>query len=104
VLAAIARPERFITSVRELGYSVEGQITFRDHHWFSAADLHRVQALARRTGADAILTTEKDAMRLADTPTGPVPIMSLPIAARIEPMEAFRSWLIDRIGPPQVRR
>jgi tetraacyldisaccharide 4'-kinase len=104
VLAAIARPERFITSVRELGYSVEGQITFRDHHWFSAADLHRVQALARRTGADAILTTEKDAMRLADTPTGPVPIMSLPIAARIEPVEAFRSWLIDRIGPPQVRR
>jgi tetraacyldisaccharide 4'-kinase len=105
VLAAIARPERFVDAVRELGYSVAQAITFRDHHWFTASEMHRVRQQARDAGADAILTTEKDAVRLApDAGPGDVPLMYLPIDARIEPADAFSRWLFDRIGPPQVRR
>jgi len=105
LLVAIARPERFVQAVRELGYSVTQAVTFRDHHWFTASELDRVRQQARAAGADAILTTEKDAVRLSpDAGTGEVPVMYLPIDARIEPADAFRHWLFERIGPPQVRR
>lgn len=104
VMAAIARPERVTTAARELGYLVEQQITFRDHHWFTDADLGRVQAAARAAGADAILTTEKDAVRLQNGLTGGLPIVFLPVDVRVEPADEFQRWLLDRIGPPQVRQ
>ena len=104
VVAGIARPERLVSAVRELGYSVEDRITFPDHHWFTAADVERVQARARKAGADAILTTEKDAVRLESVATGPVPMMFLPIDAHVEPEDAFTRWLLERIGPSQVRQ
>jgi tetraacyldisaccharide 4'-kinase len=103
VLAGIARPERFVSAVRERGYSVEQQITFRDHHWYTAADVRRIQQLAVSAGADAILTTEKDAVRLERAVEGGVPFMYLPIDVTIEPAATFASWLFERIGP-QVRR
>ena len=104
ILAAIARPERFVNAVRKLGYSVTREITFRDHHWFTASEIDQVQQQARAAGAEAILTTEKDAVRLAPERGGAVPVMYLPIDARIEPADAFIHWLFERIGPPQVRR
>ena len=104
VLAAIARPERLMNAAKELGYSVEEAITFPDHHWFTAADVERVQASALKVGADAVLTTEKDAVRLEGVAAGRVPMMFLPIDAHIEPQDAFTRWLLERIGPSQVRR
>jgi len=104
VVAAIARPERLVDAVKELGYAVEEQITFPDHHWFTPEDVEKVQAIARRVSADAILTTEKDAVRLESVAAGPIPMMFLPIDADIEPRDAFTRWLLDRIGPAQVSR
>ncbi len=104
ILAAIARPERFVNAVRTLGYSVAGEITFRDHHWFTMSELERVQQQAREAGAEAILTTEKDAVRMVQATGGAIPFMYLPIDARIEPANAFQHWLFERIGPPQVHR
>jgi tetraacyldisaccharide 4'-kinase len=104
VMAAIARPQRFVAAVRELGYRVEQQITFRDHHWFTAADVERVQQVARDSGADAVLTTEKDAVRLEESAAGDVPFVFLPMDVRIEPADVFTRWLLDRLAPPQVGR
>jgi len=104
VVAAIARPERLVNAVRELGYAIEEQITFPDHHWFTEGEVENVQAIARRVSADAILTTEKDAVRLESMAAGPIPMMFLPIDADIEPRDAFTRWLLDRIGPAQVCR
>ena len=99
-LAAIARPERFVNGVRALGYDVQREFTFRDHHWFTAADLRKVEEAARVSGAGAIVTTEKDAVRLEHLVTGAVPIVFLPIEAHVEPTDAFRSWLLQRVGAP----
>ena len=66
--------------------------------------MQRAQAIAQKTSAEAILTTEKDAVRLERVPSGGVPVMFLPIDAHIEPADAFTRWLFDRIGPPQVRQ
>ena len=104
VLAAIARPQRFVDVVRQLGYSVEQQILFPDHHWFTGADLQRIRRTARQAGADAVVTTEKDAVRLGHEADGEVPIMFLPMDVRAEPAETFRTWLLERLAPARVPR
>jgi tetraacyldisaccharide 4'-kinase len=63
-VAGIARPHRFFSALGERGFDVARQLTFRDHHWFSAADIVRISAVAHDVGAASIVTTEKDAVRV----------------------------------------
>lgn len=100
-LSAIARPERFVAALRERGYDVREHVAYRDHHWFTAADVARVQRVARDTGAAAILTTEKDAVRLEPVVSGAVPFVYLPIDVVVEPADVFRDWLLSRIRRPE---
>jgi len=104
VLAAIARPQRFVDAVRQRGYSVEQQFIFPDHHWFTAADRQRVAQAAREAGAEAILTTEKDAVRLDPGTTDDVPIMFLPMDVQVDPADAFRAWLLARLASARESR
>lgn len=66
VLAGIARPSRFVETVRRLGADVRATQSFPDHHRFSARELARVEAKAKALGA-TVVTTEKDAERLTPT-------------------------------------
>src|SRR5207247_3315914 len=52
--AGIARPERFFDALRSLGYDVAREITFRDHHWYGAADVSAIQQAARDANATLI--------------------------------------------------
>ena len=72
--AGIARPERFWRSATDGGAEVVATRPFRDHRWYGADDLARLARAATRQGAVALLTTEKDAVRLASTPFPDVPI------------------------------
>jgi tetraacyldisaccharide 4'-kinase len=102
-LAAIARPERFAHAVRALGYTVLKEFTFRDHHWFTTGDVRKIEQAAHQSRADAIVTTEKDAVRLERLVGAAIPFLFLPIDSRVEPYDTFRSWLLERIGPPLGR-
>jgi len=59
--AGIARPEAFASTVRELGVK-DDVIAFPDHHWYSGDDVRTL--VARAASADALVTTEKDWVRL----------------------------------------
>lgn len=63
-MAGIGQPAQFADALRAAGYDVADVCAFRDHHWYSAADLERVVRRARETGAVAVATTDKDAVRL----------------------------------------
>jgi tetraacyldisaccharide 4'-kinase len=67
--SGIAKPERFIETV-SAAYHVKGQVAFPDHHPYSKADVEDLRQKMDSFGADvkAIITTEKDAARLIDTP------------------------------------
>jgi tetraacyldisaccharide 4'-kinase len=97
VVAGIARPERFIADVSAAGWDIAGTMTFRDHHLYSARDLTRIVTTARAAGSAIVLTTEKDAVRLATLDLGDLPLASLPLVAGVEPEERFRAWLLDRL-------
>jgi tetraacyldisaccharide 4'-kinase len=92
-VAGIARPERFFTALQEQGYELLRALPFPDHHWFAATDLDRIRAAVRDTGADLVVTTEKDAVRMTPDPGWAV----LPVTAAIEPVDRFTTWLRDRL-------
>jgi tetraacyldisaccharide 4'-kinase len=94
-VAGIARPERFFTALRAHGFDVVREMRFRDHHWFSDADLARIADASRETGADAVITTEKDAMRITTPMPGDVPVGYLPMRVSIDP--ALGPWLASRL-------
>jgi tetraacyldisaccharide 4'-kinase len=61
----IARPEQFFADLKSAGLSLASQTTFADHHRYSARDIESLVASARGAGAIALITTEKDAVRLS---------------------------------------
>lgn len=61
--AGIGRPEKFFATVREAGAILAGTRSFPDHHPYRPAELEALAAEARRVGG-ALVTTEKDAVRL----------------------------------------
>ncbi len=61
-VAAIAHPELFLRGARAAGAEVEALIAFRDHHDYDEADAERIRA---RAGGRAIVTTEKDWVKLS---------------------------------------
>ena len=97
-VAAIARPDRFFEDVATAGWSVAGTQAFRDHHWFSREDVARIDRAALAAGAAAILTTDKDAVRL-EAHTLSLPLARVPLVVTIE--AGFDAWLTQTltIGP-----
>jgi tetraacyldisaccharide 4'-kinase len=104
VATGIARPDRFVADVEATGWEISGVMEFRDHHRFDARDVARIGAAARARGSAGVLTTEKDAVRLAACDLSALPIAAVPLIIDIEPRDAFQRWLVDRIhgvpGPP----
>lgn len=67
LLSGIARPRSFRDTVEALGLQVAGEHRHRDHHRFTAAEVEAAASAARAGGA-ILLVTEKDDVRLADSP------------------------------------
>ena len=64
--AGLANDEQFFASLRANGLNVVGTSSFRDHHRYTAADVAAIKAAARAAEAGAIVTTEKDAVKIDD--------------------------------------
>jgi len=89
LVSAIARPEQFAATVRELDFAVMEELRFPDHHTFPPASLARIAARAAASGAAAVLVTSKDRVKLLGRLAAP--LAELPVAAEPEP--AFWTWL-----------
>ena len=63
-LSSIADPSDFERTLKKLRMNVVGRLALPDHHDYSGDDVDVVVEAAREVGADTILTTEKDAVRL----------------------------------------
>ncbi|MBN2187869.1 MAG: tetraacyldisaccharide 4'-kinase [Chitinispirillaceae bacterium] len=61
LVCGIARPERFIAMVRKQGILPRAELTFPDHHRYGTDDFSEYRELY----LNGIVTTEKDAVRLA---------------------------------------
>jgi tetraacyldisaccharide 4'-kinase len=79
--AGIAAPDRFLDTLSGLGVRPREAVTFADHHAYTPADVAALEARARAVGAEALLTTEKDAMRLGGL--GTLPLLALRVRLRV---------------------
>ncbi|NLX18831.1 MAG: tetraacyldisaccharide 4'-kinase [Desulfobulbus sp.] len=61
----IAHPESFQETVRQFGADLTGFSSFADHQRYSETLVERLFSTAERTGADFLLTTEKDLVKFA---------------------------------------
>lgn len=100
-LSGIARPESFEGALKKLGAHLVITSQFADHHRFSDEELSEFIARAARRDLDAIITTEKDAVRFPAKIAGveklEVPIYFLRV--EIEIISGHSDWdqLIRRL-------
>ena len=97
-LAGIADPDAFFADLTRQGLDVVATRRFRDHHPFSASEVARMMRDARAAGATAVLTTEKDYVRLLPYRPFAVPVGYVPLTMNIEPHDGFRRWLVQSIA------
>ena len=92
--AGIARPHRFYEDLQRAGWNLTGYRWFRDHHRYSRRDVETVAQAARASGAEVMVTTAKDGVRLPPGDAG-TPVVVVPMELSIEPR--FRGWLAERL-------
>ena len=89
--AGIARPERFFDDLEKAGWRLTGRRAFADHHRYSDREIDDIAAAAAASGAQVILTTEKDLVRLRPGAN----IVAVPLEVSIAP--SFGPWLAERL-------
>ena len=60
----IGNPDSFKETLFSLNTELKGLMIFRDHYQYGMSDFQRITGNANKSGADWIVTTEKDIMRL----------------------------------------
>ncbi len=78
-----------MATARSQGFEIAGEQRFPDHHAYPAPSLEKIGDAFRSSGAEAVLTTVKDAVKLRGRLD--LPLAELPI--RAEPEPAFWEWL-----------
>jgi tetraacyldisaccharide 4'-kinase len=97
----IARPKQFFAGIEAAGLHIAARIAFPDHHRFSPADLKRLVSAARKTRAVALITTEKDQVRLGTLSAAfpeSLPLNVVRLRIEIEHEEEAIDLLIDRLS------
>jgi tetraacyldisaccharide 4'-kinase len=62
---AIGNPKSFFESLRRSDFKIAGTQSFRDHIYYTEKEIGELEKLAREFGADAFITTAKDAVKLS---------------------------------------
>ena len=81
--SGIAAPESFEAFLRETGAKLGYTKRFLDHHRFAAEDLNDVMNEAEEAQVEMLITTEKDAVRIDDGTTFPMPCYYLRLEIEI---------------------
>jgi tetraacyldisaccharide 4'-kinase len=89
LVAAVGNPERFDGDVRRLGVEVQGTGFFADHYWLKPRDWQACIEAARSKSVDAIIITEKDAIKISQPP-------DFPLLVAVQVTEVFNSDSLEQ--------
>jgi len=101
----IARPEQFFAGLDAAGLRLAASTAFRDHHRYTAGDVQKLVTEGRRAGAAAILTTEKDRLRLGNLASefpAELPLKTALLKIEIEDTGSALDWLTARLSAASV--
>ena len=82
--AGIGNPTSFRSTLETLGVDIREFVTFRDHHWYTDEDLSDIFSRADRLQAEAVVTTEKDSIRVPIQKTWKIPTYFLRIECELK--------------------
>jgi tetraacyldisaccharide 4'-kinase len=98
----LARPEGFAQGLAGLGLTVLGLETFADHHPYQPAEMEALWDQAKHLGATALVTSEKDAVRLPPVLPGGLRLWQSRLALEFDhgpgTLEAVLAWGLSPWG------
>lgn len=100
LVSGLARPASFAETARSLGYEIRGELRFGDHFAYPDASLPKIEKAFGESGAQALLSTTKDGVKLRGRLAAP--LAELPV--RAEPEPTFWTWLDRALARIESRR
>ena len=98
VLAAIGNPLQFLKDLEAMGFQIAGQILMRDHHAYTQQDIERLVDEFKAAGADFIVTTEKDLVRMRHLDLHDIPFFAAVQEVCSEEESRFKEWLSSSLN------
>ncbi|NQT75025.1 MAG: tetraacyldisaccharide 4'-kinase [Candidatus Omnitrophica bacterium] len=65
LLSAVGNPGSFEKTILKIGLKFKRHFIFRDHHWYTKRDLEKIGDYCTKNNINAIISTEKDAVKLS---------------------------------------
>jgi tetraacyldisaccharide 4'-kinase len=94
---AVGNPQSFFTQLRDEGQGLSFTKAFTDHYSYTQKDLDRLVNAAKKAGAEALITTAKDAVKLQSL-TIAMPCYILEISIDVENSEELRELIRRTAG------
>lgn len=88
----LGNPDGFFKQVALVGIEVLSSRPYRDHYRYTESDIHDLENEARRVGAECLLTTAKDAVKLSNFKIQ-MPVLIMEINVEIDNAAAFSAML-----------
>ena len=96
--AGVGSPKSFRQTIESLGGMPVSFLPYPDHYRYSMEDLRNIREKASAAGAELIITTEKDGIRLADFPDFLQEIYMLQVEMEMLPSrEIFENMILEEL-------
>jgi tetraacyldisaccharide 4'-kinase len=89
----LGNPDAFFRDLGSWGLAICGQAIFPDHHLYTQQDFLEIMQAGKRAGANAFVTTEKDAQNLGGLKFEEAPVYVAVIDLVVTPEADFRNVL-----------
>jgi tetraacyldisaccharide 4'-kinase len=96
----IGNPEGFRRTIAPLCGEIVELKVFPDHHPYTARDVELLREWAMAAGADLVLTTQKDLVKLRISSLGNVPLRALRIGLEVMTGESVLEEVLTPLPPP----
>jgi tetraacyldisaccharide 4'-kinase len=87
----IGNPQAFERDLKLWNLPVAGRMFFPDHHRYTLEDVRNIEEVAARSGAKALITTEKDSCNLLEVKFAAMPVFVAVIDLQVSGETAFLS-------------
>ena len=97
--SGLARNDDFQASLRDMGFDLKGWKAFADHHTYSREELAAIETLAARQGAELLVTTEKDRVKIDAAWIRQMPLLVVGVRIDLGAHTAdFRRFVLGKLG------
>jgi len=99
----IGNPKAFFANLKSWGFSLVAEDSFRDHHVYSERDVARLLRRSKKSGAEVLVTTEKDAMNIPALFKDHRPILACVVQTELDEGQAFEEEVLARLKMAEAR-